>query len=265
VIDALSRACGEALLDLHRDADHHRSVFTLAGPGSRDAVGAAQSLARVVAEKIDLRQHEGVHPRLGALDVVPFTALDEDATAAVPAALDFAAWVAHELGLPVFLYDGADAAGRSLPEARRAAFTSRPPDRGPSLPDPRLGAVAVGARPPLVAVNCWLSTLDVKVARAIASAVRERDGGFPGVRALGLSLERAQATQVAMNLVDLTATGVETACTAVRRGAATVDVSVTRVELVGLMPASELARCSPAFLEWARLYPDDTIEYRLDR
>jgi glutamate formiminotransferase len=165
----------------------------------------------------------------------------------------------------VFLYDAADADGRPLPEARRTAFTSRLPDRGPVSPDPRLGAVAVGARPPLVAVNCWLNTRDVTVAREIAASVRERDGGLPGVRALGLSLERARATQVAMNLVDLTATGVETACTAVRLRAESAGALVNRVELVGLMPAAELARCSPAFVEWARFYPDDTVEYRLAR
>ena len=263
VIAALSDACGPSLLDVHCDTDHHRSVFTIAGPGARDAVGAVQALARVVAQNIDLRIHRGVHPRLGALDVVPFVAFDEPSQAAVDAAVAFADWVAAALRLPVFLYDRADPAGRTLPEARRDAFVRRAPDRGPDEPNPRLGAVAVGARPPLIAVNCWLDTRDVALAREIATAVRERDGGLPGVRALGFPLSDAETTQVAMNLVDLDRTGLEDACTAVRRRAEAAGSHVTRVELVGLMPAAELALCSQAFLDWADLGPDVTIESRL--
>jgi len=262
----IADACGASLLDVYRDADHQRSVYTLAGPGPRDCIGAAQALARAVTEHLDLRAHDGVHPRLGALDVVPFVALDHgpgEMAVAADAARDFADWVAAELGLPVFLYDQADPAARSLPDARRDAFVRRAPDRGPASTDPRLGAVAVGARLPLVAVNCWIDTTDVAVARAIAAAVRERDGGLPGVRALGFALERVDATQVSMNLVDLAATGLEPACTEVRRRAEAAGVRVTQVELVGLVPAAELARCRQQFLDWARLGPDVTIESRL--
>jgi glutamate formiminotransferase len=263
VLASLAAACGASLLDVHRDADHHRSVFTLAGPGPRDGIDAVQALARAVTERIDLRAHTGVHPRLGALDVVPFVALAEPMAVAVDAAGSFADWVAGDLGLPVFLYDRADPAARSLPDTRRDAFVRRAPDLGPASPDPRLGAVAVGARLPLVAVNCWLDTTDVAVARGIAAAVRERDGGLPGVRALGFALASVDATQVSMNLVDLAATGLEPACTEVRRRAEAAGARVTRVELVGLAPAAELARCDPAFLDWAGLGPDVTIESRL--
>jgi glutamate formiminotransferase len=173
--------------------------------------------------------------------------------------------VAAELDLAVFLYDDADPERRSLPDARRDAFVSRSPDRGPSSPHERLGAVAVGARPPLVAVNCWLDTRDVAVGRAVAAAVRERDGGLPGVRALGFSLPGAGTTQVSMNLVDLAATGLEAACTEVRRRAEAAGARVTQVELVGLVPAAELARCSQPFLDWAGLGLDVTIESRLAR
>jgi glutamate formiminotransferase len=265
VIARVADACGASLLDVHRDADHHRSVFTLAGPGPRNAAGAVQALARAVAEHVDLRMHDGVHPRLGALDVVPFVALGEPTEVAVDAALGFADWVVDTLGVPVFLYDAADPAGRSLPDARRDAFVRRDPDGGPGSPDPRLGAVAVGARAPLVAVNCWLDREEVAVARKIAAAVRERDGGLPGVRALGFALPSLGATQVSMNLVDLGATGLEAACTEVRRRAEAAGAQVTRVELVGLVPAAELARCSQAFLEWAALGTDVTIEARLAR
>lgn len=260
-LDALAAACGPALLDRHVDADHHRSVFTLAGPGTRDASGAARALAEAVATRIDLRRHVGVHPRLGALDVVPFVALDEPAVVAVEAAHEFAAWARATLAVPVFLYDAAAPDRRTLPDVRRAAFTRLAPDLGPDAPHPRLGAVAVGARAPLVAVNCWLSDDDVSVARAVAATVRERDGGLPGVRALGLALPGA--AQVSMNLVDLSRTGMETACTAVRDAVAARGGRVDRVELVGLLPAAELARCTPAFVAWAGLGPAITIEGRL--
>jgi glutamate formiminotransferase len=261
VLDAVAAACGAPLLDLHVDPDHHRSVFTLAGDGLYDAVCA---LALAVAEHVDLRRHTGVHPRLGALDVVPFAPLaDAPLADATAAALDFAAWIVDALAVPVFLYDAADPHARTLPDARRDAFTSRAPDLGPSRPDPALGAVAVGARPALVAVNCELTTDDVARARAIARAVRERDGGLPGVRALGLTLPSVGRAQVSMNLVALERTGVQRACETVRERALADGDDVARVELVGLLPAAELARCDPAFREWAGLGPDRTIEARL--
>jgi len=262
-LDALARACGPSLLDRHADVDHHRSVFTLAGPGPRDAETAVAALARAVATRLDLTDHEGVHPRFGMLDVVPFCALDEDHEVAAGAAMGFAEWAASELELPVFLYDDADPLRRSLPELRAVAFGARPPDLGPARPHPRLGAVAVGARPPLIAVNCWLDTDDRIVARDIARKVRESDGGLAGVRALGLALESAGRVQVSMNLVDLPVTGLETACTEVRRLAERDDWAVTRVEIVGLMPAAELERCSAEFREWAGLTPELTIEGRI--
>jgi glutamate formiminotransferase len=262
-LDALARACGPSLLDRHEDPDHHRSVFTLAGPGPRDAETAAAALARGVAATLDLTDHEGVHPRIGMLDVVPFCALDEDHDVAAAAALGFAEWAVAELELPVFLYDDADPLRRSLPELRAEAFVKRVPDLGPHHPHPKLGGVAVGARPPLIAVNCWLDTDDLLVARSIARAVRETDGGMPGVRALALALPSQGVAQVSMNLVDLPVTGIEDACTAVRRLAERDDFAVTRVEVVGLMPEAELERCSALFRRWAKLSAGQTIEGRL--
>ena len=262
-LGALARACGDALLDTHTDADHHRTVFTLAGPGPRDAETAVRRLAVGVAEAIDLRAHDGVHPRIGALDVVPFVALDEPIAGAVAAARSFADWIAHDLAVPVFRYDAADPAGRSLPELRRDAWTRRRPDLGPPEPHHRLGAVAVGARRPLVAVNCWIDTDDRSLAAAVAAAVRERDGGLPGVRALGFTLASRAVDQVSMNLVDLERTGLEAACTAVRTLVTARGGNVRKVELVGLVPAAELARCSDEFLAWSGLGPGVTIEARL--
>jgi glutamate formiminotransferase len=266
VIAALAESCGASLLDVHADADHHRSVFTLAGPDAKGAEVAARDLVAAIAERVDVRNHVGVHPRLGALDVVPFVALEgarrADATVAARA---FASWVGRELSLPAFLYGDADDSGRPLPAVRENAFTRRPPDYGPTGPHPRLGAVAVGARPPLVAVNCWLDRDDLALAREIAAQVRERDGGLPGVRALGFALASRGRVQVSMNLTRLEASGLERACTAVRRLAHEAEAEVEEVELVGLVPASELQRCSPEFLAWARVDHDQTIEARLAR
>ncbi len=265
-LDAFAVACGGSLLDVHRDPDHHRAVFTLAGPGARDAEVAVRALARAVVERIDLEHHDGVHPRLGALDVVPFVALAGSAPAvARDAARSFGEWAAAELGTPVFFYGDADDHLRTLPSVRSSAFRTRAPDITPTRARAGVGAVAVGARPVLVAVNCELDRDDVALARRIAGTVRERDGGLPGVRALGLRLPSRGVVQVSMNLVALEHTGVEDACTAVRAHARDAGADVTRVELVGLLPAAELARCSPAFLAWSRLTPDHTIEARLHR
>ena len=263
VLDRLAAACGASLLDRHVDADHHRSVFTLAGPGAWDALAAVVDLAAATARVLDLTTHRGVHPRLGVLDVVPFVALDEAFLHAVDAAYAFAAWINTELGVPVFFYDGCADGFRSLPDVRRHAFAGLDPDLGLPEPHPRLGAVAVGARRPLVAVNCWLDTDDLALARAVAAAVRERDGGLPGVRALGLALASRGVAQVSMNLVDLERTGLEAACTEVRDRVQAAGGRVARVELVGLVPAGERDRCSAEFLEWAAIGPDLTIEARL--
>ncbi|GIU85536.1 MAG: glutamate formiminotransferase [Acidimicrobiia bacterium] len=265
---AIASACGPSLLDVHADRDHNRSVFTLAGPGARDAEGAARGLARAVAERLTIVGHEGVHPRFGALDVVPFVALggtDAERQLAAMTARAFARWWSDTYGVPVFCYDDADAQRRDLPHARRHAFRSRAPDFGPAAPHPRLGATAVGARAPLVAVNLLLVTRDVVVARRIARRMRERDGGLPGVRALGFLLESERRAQVSLNLVDLTRTGLEEACLHVRDLARQEHTEVARVELVGLVPRAELDRCSDEFLAWSGLDAESTVEARIGR
>ncbi|HVW34989.1 MAG TPA: glutamate formiminotransferase [Acidimicrobiia bacterium] len=311
VVAAVAAAAGRHLLDVHTDPDHHRSVLTLAGPAA-DLAEAARAVAREAVARIDLGRHAGVHPRLGAIDVVPFVPLGPAATgdptagdptrrsptgdpagpgpsiglvSAANLARRWAGEVAAELALPVFLYDAADPAHRSLPDTRRAAFRERAPDFGPAVPHPTAGAVAVGARPVLVALNCEVAPgvgsrpdrgagaegapaggleADLAVARAVARAVRERDGGLPGVRALGFALASRGRAQVSMNLVDLAVTGVEEACRAVRRAASERGRDVAAVELVGLLPAAELERCRGEFLTWSGLGPDRTIEARLD-
>lgn len=240
-IDAIAAAFGAGLLDVHADPDHHRSVFTAAGrPGElADRVLAA---ARVGLERIDLRHHDGIHPRVGALDVAPIVHLDDRTRGAAGAeALVLGDLLSSELGLPVFLY-GALGAGRSRAElrrggpeelARRMASGELRPDFGRRALDPRRGAVLVGARPPLVAFNLELAPpAGLAEARAIAAAIRESGPqGLPGVRAIGLWLEQPGRAQVSTNIEDHQATPPAAVVAAVRRHA-----EVTATELVGLAP-----------------------------
>jgi glutamate formiminotransferase len=264
----IARASGPALVDVHADGDHHRSVFTLAGPGAHDAAPGARALALAVAEQCSITGHEGEHPRFGALDVVPFVALGGtrvEREQAAEQARAFAQWWAEEFAVPVFLYDDADPEHRDLPTARASGFRHRKPDFGPAEPHPRLGATAVGARRPLVACNCVLVSRDVSVARRIARDVRERNGGLRGVRALGFFLARSQRAQVSMNLVDLERTGVQDACLHVRELALGYGTDVAGVELVGLIPGRDLDRCTDDFLQWSGLDVDSAIEVRIGK
>jgi glutamate formiminotransferase / 5-formyltetrahydrofolate cyclo-ligase len=263
---ALADACGASLIDVHADADHHRSVFTLAGPGARDACDGARALAGAVAEHLTIVDHSGEHPRFGALDVVPFVALggtNAERASAAEAARAFASWLGTTLDVPVFLYDDADPEQRDLPHARTHGFKSRKPDYGPAAPHPTLGATAVGARRPLIAINCVLVARDVMIARKIARAMRERDGGMRGVRALGFFLPDIGRAQVSMNLTDIDRTGVQDACLHVRELAQEAGSDVGNVELVGLLPRRELDRCSDDFLKWSRIDATSTIEARI--
>ncbi len=267
-LDLLSIACGRSLLDRHEDIDHNRSVFTLAGPGPRDAEGAVRQLARAVAAHVSIADHDGVHPRLGALDVVPFVPLGPTTAErhrAREAAHSFARWWSEAFGVPCFMYDEAHEGNRPLPEVRRKAFRLLAPDYGPSEPHPILGATAISMRRPLIAVNCVLLARDVEVAFRIARATRETSGGLAGVRALGFELPHSERTQVSMNLVDLEQTGLEEAVQHVRGLAAQERTEVSEVEVVGLLPGAELNRCSADFLRWSDIDSEQTIEARIER
>ena len=251
VIDALADAAGGVVLDVHSDEHHNRSVLTLGGPEG-EVEAAARALARRGVELIDLRLHSGVHPRLGAVDVVPFVPLGGVGLDAAVAARDaFAAWAAAELGVPCFLY-GPE---RSLPDVRRLAFSSLAPDVGPAVAHPSAGAMAVGARGVLVAYNVWLAVgVAVDSARAVARLVRAE---WPGaVRALGLDV--GGRAQVSCNLVDPARVGPMAVFDFVEACA-----EVDRAELVGLVPSAVLAGVPSA--RWAELdlSPERTIEARL--
>jgi glutamate formiminotransferase len=246
-LGALRAAAGDALLDFHADPHHHRSVFTLAGDGLEDAVRA---LAREAVTRLDLDAHQGVHPRIGVVDVVPFvpvagSSMDE----ALAARGSFARWAGAELALPCFLY-GPE---RSLPEIRRGAFESIAPDTGPPRPHRTAGASAVGARTVLIAYNLWLAAADVTTAKTIAASLRSRS-----VRALGLQV--GEQAQVSCNLVEPMLVGPAEVYDRVAAVAA-----VTRAELVGLAPL-EVVRAVPR-TRWRELdlSEERTIESRLRR
>lgn len=239
-LDALAAAAGAALLDLHVDADHHRCVLTLAGEEAPRAV-ALEAIAR-----IDLRRHSGAHPRLGAVDVVPFVALDGRSAAAGAARDRFIVWLAAR-GVPAYSYGAAEP---DLPVIRRLARRGGlRPTAGPVLPHPTAGASTVGARGPLVAYNLWLRGDDIGAARRIASKVRG-----PNVRALGLRV--GGAAQVSMNLVEPMVVGPAEAHDLVTHACLGEGVEIGRAELVGLVPAAVLGGIDPR--RWLELDLVDT-------
>jgi len=271
IADTVRKVAGVRVLGLHSDPDHNRSVLTFAG--EEDAVlEAAVALARACAGEIELSSQIGEHPRMGSLDVLPFVPLEG-------ATLEDAARLARraggrlgDLGLPVYLYEEAATAPhrRNLADIRRGGYEGLAarigdplwrPDFGPPELDPRKGAVAVGARPLLVAFNAYLDTDDVNLAKAVARKVRERDGGLPGVRALGL--EVGGKAQVSMNLTDLDTTPIPVALEAVRSAAAEHGASVQTTELVGLAPLEAILQAARHYLALRELEREHVLEAAL--
>jgi len=280
ILAAFAGAAPEVLvLDRSCDPDHNRSVLTLAGPGPA-LLEAAVAGARACARLIDLTRHRGVHPRMGALDVLPFVPLGAATRVAGGAdpGLDCAALallagrrIAAEAGVPVYLYGAGRASlpavrGRGFEALRQAtAAGARPPDLGGPGLHPTAGATAVGARGPLVAYNVELAGADVELARRIAAAVRERDGGLPAVRAMGVALEGRGLVQVSMNLLDVAVTPPATAFAAVAALAGRAGARVVRSEIVGLVPAAAMAGVDPADLALDTFTRDQLLEERLAR
>jgi glutamate formiminotransferase len=271
-IDALAEALGERarLLDVHSDPDHNRSVFTLVG-SAEELVEALLAGIAVARERIDLRSHEGAHPRVGAADVVPLVPLvPEEMERAREAALVLAERIGVELGLPVFLY-GELAPGRGPAFFRRGGLDELErrleagdvlPDFGPARLDERAGGVLVGARRPLIAFNVNLRG-PLEAAREVAALVRERDGGFPGVRALGLGLPEAGLVQVSMNVEDYEAVALHEIVERIGREAAARGAEVVGSELVGLMPAGAALAAAGAKLGIEGFDASRVLELRL--
>ena len=265
---------GARLVDVHSDFDHHRSVFTFIGP-TAEVERSLLELAREAVRLIDLRGHRGVHPRVGAIDVVPFVPLCgstmRDAVAAAHAVgLAFAA----ECDVPVFFYGDAAARRdrRELPAVRRGGFerlTERlcapgwRPDAGPSIPHPTAGASVIGARGPLVAFNALLDTDNVDVAGAIARAIRESSGGLPRVRAMGVFLASRRAAQVSMNLLDYRVTPPQNAAERIEAEARSYGTSVREYELVGCAPLRVFEHWPAGLAPLADLKPAQLLESSL--
>jgi len=273
-IGALADACRlphVRVLDVHSDPDHHRSVITVAAEplALQDAL---VSLAGECIDRIDLRRHRGMHPRVGALDVAPIVALTEDdLPLASEVATGLAGRLGAELNLPVFLYGAvATSPERTRPHHfRRGGLEELErlidadelvPDAGPPRLHPTAGAVLVGVRAPLVALNVWLPEGTITEARAIAARVREAGGGLPGVRALGLYLPEAGVAQVSMNLEDYRATSPAAAIAAVRAEAERLGIEAGEAELVGLVPRDALRGSSPSALGIRGFRPGQVLD-----
>jgi glutamate formiminotransferase len=273
-VDAVRAVHGVRLLDSSSDASHNRSVLTLAGDAA-SLKQAVLALFDVATRLIDLRQHSGAHPRLGAVDVVPFVPIEgvtmDDCVAL---ARDTAAAVAERFDLPVFLYE--DAATRrerrQLEDIRRGEFEgltaklAQPdwrPDFGPARPHPSAGATVIGARMPLIAFNVNLATDRVEVAKKIAAAVRHSSGGFRFVKAMGLRIEDRNIVQVSMNLTNHEQTPVFRVFEAVKREAARYGIAVLEGEIVGLVPASALIACAQYLLQLDGFNAEQVLENAL--
>jgi glutamate formiminotransferase len=275
IAQAAQAVDGVHVLDLHSDADHNRSVLTLAGE-SDALVEAVYRAMEVATERIDLRQHSGEHPRLGATDVVPFIPLGTTGMAdAVAAARALGERVAESLEIPVYFYEEAavrperqnlEAIRRKGFEELRDAITQDPeraPDLGPSEVHPSAGAVVMGARGPLIAYNIYLGTSDVRIAKAIAKAIRQSSGGLRYVKALGLEIPARGQVQVSMNLTNYRKSAIATVFELVRVLAESYGTAITDSEVVGLVPMEALVDAARHYLRMHEFASDQILESKL--
>lgn len=275
ILATIASVPGVTLLDAEMDPDHNRSVLTFAGEPGPVMEAAVRAVSKA-AELIDLNHHSGQHPRMGATDVVPFVPVEN-------VTLDDCAEMARvvgrrigeEAGIPVFLYEAAASspARTSLADVRRGEFEglreligkdpARQPDFGPAKIHPTAGATAVGARRFLVAFNANLNTGDVRVAKAVAAAIREQSGGLRNVRALGFSIEGGRRAQVSMNLVNVEATPIHRVLALVRDEAARHGAAISGCEVVGLVPEAALLAAAEHGLQLEGFGRDQVLETRL--
>ncbi|HZN62125.1 MAG TPA: glutamate formimidoyltransferase [Planctomycetota bacterium] len=275
IVAAVRAVPGARFLDLEMDPDHNRSVVTFVGAPAAVAE-AAFAAARVAVAKIDLTRHEGRHPRMGAVDVIPFIPIrDLTMEDAVRVARELGTRIGAELKVPVFLYEAAATRPdrRNLADIRKPQFEGlrdllgkdpdRVPDFGPNAIHATAGCVAVGARRPLIAYNIDLESTDEKLAKRIAKKIRERDGGLPGIKALGLFIADRACAQVSINVCDFTRTSLEAVYAAVEREAKSAGVVVRSSEIVGLAPQAALPPGSVERVKLAGFRPEQVIENRL--
>jgi len=278
VVEAIASAIravpGVRLLDYSSDASHNRSVFTLAGDAAPLKAAILAMYEQALAH-IDLRTHQGEHPRLGAVDVVPFVPIEGVTMAqCVDLARDVAGEVASRFGVPIYLYEDAssDPARKNLEDIRRGEFEGLAakmaskgwaPDFGPSVPHASAGASVVGARMPLIAYNINLNTDRLDVAKKIAAAIRHSSGGYRFVKAAGFELKDRGIVQVSMNLTNYEKTPIFRVFETVRREAERYGVSILESEIVGLVPAAALNAAAEFYLQIAGFKPDQVLENKL--
>jgi glutamate formiminotransferase/formiminotetrahydrofolate cyclodeaminase len=276
IVAAASNVPGVVLLDSEMDADHHRSVVTFAGDPEAVCEAAFRAI-ELATRRIDLTGHKGQHPRMGATDVVPFVPVDGvTVEECVTLAKKLGERVGRELGVPVFLYEAAATRPdrENLADVRRGEFEGlrerigtdpdRVPDYGPAKIHPTAGAVAIGARRPLVAFNANLATADVTIARKIAKAIRFGDGGLRYVKALGFSIRGGRQAQVSMNLVNTDGTPIHRVLALIDDEARRWGTSVTGCEVVGLVPQNALLDAAEHHLKLENFRRDQVLEIRME-
>ena len=271
---AIRSTAGVRLLDHSADPSHNRSVFTLVGDADGVERAVLALFERAVAD-VDLRAHRGEHPRLGAVDVVPFVPIEGVTMAeCVALAKKVAAQVAARFQIPVYLYEEASTnpVRRNLEDIRRGEFEGLAakmasdgwtPDFGPAAPHPSAGATVIGARMPLIAYNINLATDRLDVARKIAAAIRHSSGGYRFVKAMGIKLEDRGIVQVSMNLTNFEKTPIFRVFETVKREAERHGVAILESEIVGLVPAAALNAAAEFYLQIEGFKPDQVLEHRL--
>ncbi len=271
--DEVKKHKGVKLLDFSSDKDHHRSVFTFIGD-PESIKDAAFSLAMKAIDLIDMREHKGGHPRLGAVDVVPFVPIQGvEMEEAVQIAREFGKGLGRR-GIPVFFYEEAATLPerKDLPSVRKGEYeelqerlkSSRwKPDEGPGHFNPKSGATVVGARFPLVAYNVNLKTNDLSLAKEIAKKVRFKDGGFPHVRAMGVDLKEKGIVQVSMNLTNYRVTNIPKVYEFIKEEALKKGIEIEGSEIVGLIPLGALEGIAQYYLQCPRFTVRQIIEQRI--
>ncbi len=277
IINSITTVDGVRLLDQEADPDHNRAVITFIGEPDQ-VKQAAFNAVRKASELIDMEQHKGEHPRMGATDVVPFIPISGTT-------MEDCARLAQELGkeigdkleIPIFLYG--EAASSEFPERINLAVVrkgqyeglkdvietdpSRKPDFGPAKMHPKAGATAVGARMPLIAYNVNLNTTDLELAKTIARSIREKDGGFPFVKAMGFDIQDKGIVQVSMNLTNYLETPIFTVFNEIKKHCDSHNVEIIESELIGLSPMDALLDTSIKYLKLKTFKPDQVLENRL--
>ncbi len=274
IADAVRRTNGVRLLDYSSDVSHNRSVFTLAGHAA-GVEQAVMAIYTVAVEAIDLRTHRGVHPRVGAVDVVPFVPIDGSTIAeCTTVARRAGAAIAGRFRIPVYLYEEAASSPtrKNLEDIRRGeieglaekmASNGWAPDFGPGAPHPTAGVSVVGARMPLIAYNINLATDRLDVAKKVAAAVRHSSGGYQYVKAMGVPLAGRGIVQVSMNLTNYSKTPMALVFEAVKREAARYGVHIVESEIVGLVPEAALAATDASYLQIKDFSASQILENRL--